>query len=392
MDSSEPSLLDYFKKYHGLLSINSKNLPKTTLPSSIFVTPKIGHSCVELLRNPDKIYDLTNKSNSMLLITDSSEFIDVKNESDKVDVAIPHLESISIYYKHICNIDSYPIVLDSSLIKNGKDLMKVLINISPAYSAIELYKVEESRILEAIDLYHEKTRDFVLFTSIEKTFLEEALKKRNMKINSLFISSCIFRAALYTQAYVLIPKDLIEKIVEFFSLSDLTSFYENYYQNAEELIAFCANYFIENDLSRIKITVDEIEEKYQTFLIEGNQQASNGLIEIQSTYNFNDPFLLDSLFTEEGFNEVSDYLKNYPEEREKITLKNKFIANVSNKCLMDENDQSALFNLPFMEGQASYSHHLGLPELMPICLEGDNMEETLKSIAPIFKKVRIFSN
>ena len=388
MHSLEPSLLDYFRNYKGLLTIHSKNQPKTTLPSSLFVTPKIGHSCIELLKTPEKIYELTNKANSMLMVTDSSEF-------PNNDSAIPHLESISVYYKQICNIDSYPLVLDGSMITNGKDLMRVLVNVAPAYSAVELYKVEESRIKDAVDFYNMKQRDFALFTSNEKKILENSLKEKNLKINGLFVSSCILRAALDTQSYVLIPLELIVKTVDFLAATDADSFYENYYQNANDMIAFCAQFFMDRNMTRIGVTVEEIEDKYQTFLIEGDQQDSNGLIEIQPTHRFNDPLEMDLLFTEEKFNEVSDYLLKNPGEGERITLKNKFIANVSNKPLVGkklENEGSSLFNLPFMEGQASYSHHLGLPEMMPICLEGENVEETLKCIAPIFKKVQIFGN
>ena len=400
MNPVESSLLPYFQKYHGLLSINSKNTPETNLPSSLFVTSKIGHSCVELLKNPQKIYDITNKANSMLIITDSSGFPNHlyphENYNILNDMAIPHLESLAIYYKQVSNIDSYPIVLDHSMIKSGKDLMRVILNITSAYSAVELYKIDDLKLSEAIELYQEKPRNFAIYTTKEKNYLEELMKKNNITLNSLFVSTCILRAALDTQSYVLIPNELLEKIVIFLTQQNLSAFYVNFYEVADELIVFCAQYFIDHKLNDNKmITVEEVENKYQTFLLEGSNSnnVSNGLIEIHPNYNFQDPFVLDSLFNEENFNEISNYIEFHPEEVENITCKNKFIANVSNAFLLDKSGkQSSVYNLPFMEGQASFSHHLGLPELIPICVEEENMEETVKCIAPIFKKVALFKN
>lgn len=385
-------LLDYFKKYNGILSLNSKNVPKTNLPSSLFVTPKLGHSYVELLKDPSRIYDLTNKSNAMLLISDSSSFM----QNSIVDLIIPHLESISIYYKHVSNIDGYPIILDPSMIKNGADLMRVLLNISPAYSGIELYKIEETKLQEAIKVYLLEKRNFTLFTTFEKCYLENQMKINKIHMNSLFVSACIFKAALETKTYILIPKELIDIVIGYLAKVDILSFYSNYYQTAGDLIALCVDYFIRNQLNGDKlISKEEVHNKYQNFLIEGKNSCTNGLIEIKPKYDFKDPSILDSLFTEDNFNNISAYLEKNIAEIEKITCKGKFIANVSDHFLMEKKKggkKNSILNLPFMEGQASYSHHLNQPELIPICLGEDDKEETIKCIAPIFKNIVFFNN
>jgi len=263
-------LLGYFKKYNGLLSLTSKNVPKTNLPSSLFVTPKLGHSCVELLKNQTKIYDLTNKSNSMLLISDSSAFMqESKCQLKTADLIIPHLESISIYYKHLSNIDGYPIILQPNLIKNGADLMRIILNISSAYSGVELYKIEEKKLQEAIAVYQLEKRNFALITTFEKCYLEQQMLKKNVQMNSLFIIACILKAALESKAYVLIPHQLIDDVILFLTKLEMMSFYANYYETADDLISLCVEYFIKNGLNEDKlITKEEVQTKYQTYLIE----------------------------------------------------------------------------------------------------------------------------
>jgi malate dehydrogenase (oxaloacetate-decarboxylating) len=80
------------RRNKGLLGIHCKMPIRDRGALSLVYTPGVGASCLEIKRNPDKAYDLTNKKNSMFILTDSSGFKEKNNNA-----VFPYLEAICVY-------------------------------------------------------------------------------------------------------------------------------------------------------------------------------------------------------------------------------------------------------------------------------------------------------
>ena len=135
---SQFSLVDYFKKYNGLLSLQNKIPIKDNYSLSLVYTPGVGSSCLEIQKNPETAFMYTNKGNSMLVITDSSGFPDFDAKKWHNNCAIPNVEAISVYYKSLVNIDAYPMIFDYRTTKTAQDVYETVRNVMPAYSVCHL--------------------------------------------------------------------------------------------------------------------------------------------------------------------------------------------------------------------------------------------------------------
>ena len=131
---SQFSLLDYFKKYNGLLSLQNKIPIKDNYSLSLVYTPGVGQSCLEIQKNPETAFWYTNKGNSMLVITDSSGFPDFEPSKWHNNFAIPNVEAISVYYKSLVNIDAYPMIFDFRTTHTAEEIFETVRNVMPAYS------------------------------------------------------------------------------------------------------------------------------------------------------------------------------------------------------------------------------------------------------------------
>jgi len=417
------SLLSFFQKHNGLLALRNKIPIKDNYSLSLVYTPGVGQACLEIQKNPQTVLKYTNKGNSMLVITDSTGFSHYNRDTWHNNIAIPHVEGTSFYYKTLANIDAYPIVLDHSLINSGVDLLDTVLNLAPAYAGIELYNINESRLKNYIDLYNKtpmETRAFVLFTSIEKTHLKSLLKTNNLPLNPLFMISCFFRAALDTHSYQVIPMELIDQSIHYLLSRNENLKHENLYTQANRLVRFCTEYFLsKKPLPHDEPSVKNIATKFEKFLVEGSEawyepipddkfQSSKlslnenslllhqrliGMIESSPKMTVRDPKALNQLFSEEEFDKVSAYIAKNPDIATKITCKRNFSAIITNgTAVLGFGDIGTLAGLPVMEGKSCLFKQLGGVDLVPLCInekKPDKFRIIVERVAPIFNAINL---
>ena len=417
------SLLSFFQKHNGLLSIRSKVGIKDNYSLSLVYTPGVGQACLEIQKNPATVLQYTNKSNSLLVITDSSGFSNYNPSKWHNNVAIPHVEGTSFYYKTLANIDAYPIVLDHKLINTGSDLLETVLNLAPAYSAIELYSINEERLKDYMSLYNktpDEEKSFVLFTSFERIHLKTLLKTHKLALNPLFLISCFFRAALDTHSYQKIPMELIDKTIEYLvnRHEDLKN--ENLYTQANRIVRLCTEYFLaRKTFSKDEPTVNNVAMKFEKFLVEGSQawyetiseekynyskfslyenslnlhKRLIGMIESQPKMTVRDPKALNYLFSEEEFDKVSAFIAENPEIATKITCKRNFSAIITNgTAVLGLGNIGTMAGLPVMEGKSCLFKQLGGVDLVPLCInekKPDKFRLIVERVAPIFNAINL---
>ena len=417
------SLLTFFQKHNGLLALRNKIPIKDNYSLSLVYTPGVGQACLEIQKNPSTVLKYTNKSNSVLVITDSTGFNNYSSETWHNNIAIPHVEGTSFYYKTLANIDAYPIVLDHGLIKNGTDLLDTVLNLAPAYAGIELYNISESRLRDYLDVYNKApvdTRSFVLFTSIEKAHLKSQLKNHKLPLNPLFLISCFFRAALDTHSYQIIPLELIDQTIHYLLSRNENLKHENLYTQANRIVKFCTQYFLsKKPINHDEPTVKNVSRKFEQFLVEGSEawyepipddkfQSSKlslyenslllhqrliGMIESSPKMTVRDPKALNQLFSEEEFDKVSAYIAKNPDIATKITCKRNFSAIITNgTAVLGFGDIGTLAGLPVMEGKSCLFKQLGGVDLVPLCInekKPDKFRAIVERVAPIFNAINL---
>ena len=197
------------KKNHGLFDIKIKIAIRDSEALSLAYTPGVATPCLEIQKDISRAYELTNKGNSILVVTDSSKFW-IPNEKKCIlttksiegkwnnNAAMVYLESFTFYYKYASNIDAYPMILDVDLIKNAETLLETINAVSLSFSGVEFFGVSEERFEEFKKLFEklENKPEYGYINSNKKLEIDEILMKKGTYLTSNAIFSLIWRVAL----------------------------------------------------------------------------------------------------------------------------------------------------------------------------------------------------
>jgi malate dehydrogenase (oxaloacetate-decarboxylating) len=76
---------------------------------SLAYTPGVAEPCREIARNPDAVYDVTSKWNTVAVITDGSAVLGLGDIGP--EASLPVMEGKSVLFKRFADIDSFPLAL-----------------------------------------------------------------------------------------------------------------------------------------------------------------------------------------------------------------------------------------------------------------------------------------
>lgn len=185
------------RKNLGLITTKSKIPVRDRKALSFVYTPGVGTCCKIIESDPNKAYELTNKQNSVLIVTDTSGF-EENNRNDSCLFGFPYVEAFSFYYKTVANIDAYPLIIDCKLAKSREDFQETIKAIMPAFSLVEFFGVDESKLK---DFDSNKKFGFIGGNDLKKKIEDKLLKSCNFSISSNLIYAGIVRAALDLHIY-----------------------------------------------------------------------------------------------------------------------------------------------------------------------------------------------
>ena len=146
------------KKIVGKISIAPKTEIRNLDDLSTVYSPGVAEPCRQIVCNPEKVYQMTMKANSIAVVSDGSAVLGLGNIG--AEAAIPVMEGKAILFKKYANIDAIPICLKT---QDTQELINTIINISPSFGGINLedisaprcFKVEESLQELGIPVFHD---------------------------------------------------------------------------------------------------------------------------------------------------------------------------------------------------------------------------------------------
>jgi len=187
------------RKNNGLISTKPKIPIKDRKALSFVYTPGVGSCCKLIEADISKSNELTNKQNSILVITDTSGFEEnISKQKYHPNIGFPYIEAFGFYYKSIANIDSYPILIDYNLANSKEEFQETVNAIMPAFSVVEFFGVDESKLVQ----FNTRNKFSFIGGNDSKIKIEELLyKKTNFNVSSNLIFAGVIRAALDLQIY-----------------------------------------------------------------------------------------------------------------------------------------------------------------------------------------------
>lgn len=141
---------DYFKaslelhrKYKGKISIQSKFPVATKDDLSMAYSPGVAEPCREIAKNPEAVWELTNKQNTVAVVSDGTAVLGLGNIGPAA--SIPVMEGKALLFKKFAGIDAFPICLD---VRNSFEIVRIVKSIAPVFGGINLEDIAAPRCFE----------------------------------------------------------------------------------------------------------------------------------------------------------------------------------------------------------------------------------------------------
>ena len=127
----------------GKIQVQNKIPIQTRNQLSMAYTPGVAKVSQAIAQSPEKVYQLTIKSNSIAIVTDGSAVLGLGNLGP--EAALPVMEGKAMIFKEFANIDAWPICLAT---QDVDEIVKTVQNIAPAFGGINLEDISAPRCFE----------------------------------------------------------------------------------------------------------------------------------------------------------------------------------------------------------------------------------------------------
>ncbi len=141
---NELAMIYHTRLPHGKISISTKSCSNTELP--LAYTPGVGHVCLEIAKNPDLAYQVTNKGNLVAVISNGTAVLglgDIGALASK-----PVMEGKALLFKLLAGVDAVDLCINE---KNVDELEKIVRAASVSFGAINLEDIKAPECFELLN-------------------------------------------------------------------------------------------------------------------------------------------------------------------------------------------------------------------------------------------------
>ena len=131
------------RESRGKVSIASKMRVETLEDLSIAYTPGVASVCMAIHADPAESYNLTNRRNTIAVITDGSAVLGLGNIGP--EAAMPVMEGKSILFKTLADVDAYPICIAS---QDNDVIIQTVRAIAPSLGGVNLEDIAAPRCFD----------------------------------------------------------------------------------------------------------------------------------------------------------------------------------------------------------------------------------------------------
>src|SRR6059036_948147 len=132
--------MKYHPLYHGKIEI----APKVPIDSyddfAVWYTPGVADPCKEIQKNPEKVFDFTNKWNNVAIVTDGTRVLGLGDIGP--EAGLPVMEGKSLLFKYLGGVDAFPIPLAT---KDPEKIIETVKLITPSFGGVNLEDIAQPK-------------------------------------------------------------------------------------------------------------------------------------------------------------------------------------------------------------------------------------------------------
>ncbi|MGV0026160.1 malic enzyme-like NAD(P)-binding protein [Phormidesmis priestleyi] len=165
----------------GKITVRSKAPLSRQSDLAMAYTPGVGRVCMAIAQDPDRVYELTIKRNTVAIVTDGSAVLGLGNLGP--EAAMPVMEGKAMLFKEFGGLDAFPICLAT---QDTDAIVEAVKNIAPVFGGINLEDIAAPRCFEIearlqkelnIPIFHDDQHGTAIVTLAALTNALKVVKK-----------------------------------------------------------------------------------------------------------------------------------------------------------------------------------------------------------------------
>jgi len=132
--------------YQGKIEVIPKCCIRDFNDFAIWYTPGVAEPCKEIQKHPLKVYDYTNKWNTIAVVSDGTRVLGLGDIGP--EAGLPVMEGKSLLFKYLGGVDAYPICLDT---KNPDEIIQAVKWLKPSFGGINLEDIAKPKCFYILD-------------------------------------------------------------------------------------------------------------------------------------------------------------------------------------------------------------------------------------------------
>ncbi len=136
--------------YKGKIEISPKCRVKDYDDFAIWYTPGVAAVCNDIHKNPETVFEHTNKSNMVAVVSDGTRVLGLGDIGP--EGALPVMEGKGLLFKYLGGVDAFPICLNT---KEPDEIIKTVRYLEPVFGGINLEDIEQPKCFYILDKLRE---------------------------------------------------------------------------------------------------------------------------------------------------------------------------------------------------------------------------------------------
>jgi malate dehydrogenase (oxaloacetate-decarboxylating) len=132
--------------YHGKMQTLPRCIVRDFNDFAIWYSPGVAEPCKAIKEDVRKVYDFTNKWNTIAVISDGTRVLGLGDIGP--EAAMPVMEGKALLFKYLGGVDAVPICLDT---KDPEELINTVKILQPSYGGINLEDIANPKCFHILD-------------------------------------------------------------------------------------------------------------------------------------------------------------------------------------------------------------------------------------------------
>ena len=137
--------------YRGKIETALKCVVRDFNDFAIWYTPGVAAPCRAIAQDPEKVYDYTNKWNTVAVVSDGTRVLGLGDIGPKA--GLPVMEGKALLFKYLGGVDGVPIMLDT---KDPDQIIETVLRLQPAFGGVNLEDISQPKCFRILDTLREK--------------------------------------------------------------------------------------------------------------------------------------------------------------------------------------------------------------------------------------------